>query len=84
MVQRGSKPPGAISVLTDAIRPVVESVNEQIGDLLQNAVTANVQRQIEILSRSMSIIAPAVASNREQIAAGVYELNSGRVQLLSD
>jgi carbonic anhydrase len=80
-VEQGQKPPGAISVLTDAIRPVVESVANETGDRLQNAVAANVRRQIENLSRSTAIVAPAIASERVQIAGGVYELETGRVRL---
>lgn len=83
-VHQGKRPPSAISVLTDAIRPVVESVADQTGDLLQNAVTANVRRQVDNLLRSEEIVAPAVASKRVQIAGGVYELETGRVQLLSE
>jgi carbonic anhydrase len=83
-VEQGKQPPSAISVLTDAIRPVVESIAEQPGDLLQNAVAANVRHQVENLLRSKAIVAPAVASKRVQIAGGVYELETGRVQLLSE
>jgi carbonic anhydrase len=83
-VQQGKQPPSAISVLTDAIRPVVESVADQVGDLVRNAVSANVRQQVENLLRSQAIVAPAVASKRVQIAGGVYELETGRVQLLSE
>src|SRR5579863_2583190 len=51
-VQDGNRPPGAISVLTDAIRPVVESAAGQTSDLLQNVVAANVQNQVGNLLQS--------------------------------
>jgi carbonic anhydrase len=82
VVEQGKKPPGAIGVLTDAIRPVVERVADQTGDVLQNAVDANVRHQVENLLHSQAIVAPAVASKRVQIAGGVYELETGRVRLL--
>jgi carbonic anhydrase len=82
-VEQGNQPPSAISVLTDAIRPVVESVKDKTGDLLRNAVTANVRRQVANLLRSEAIVAPAVASKRVQIAGGIYELETGRVHLVS-
>jgi carbonic anhydrase len=82
VVQNKLSPPGAISVLTDAIRPVVESASGESGDLLRNAVVGNVERQIENLVHSTDIVAPALASNRLQIAGGVYELNTGRVRVL--
>src|SRR5258708_350633 len=45
-VKDGRRPPSAISVLTDAIRPVVESVADQTGNLLENAIEANVQQAV--------------------------------------
>jgi carbonic anhydrase len=83
-VEQGKQPPSAIRVLTDAIRPVVETVAGQTGDLLRNAVTANVRRQVDNLLRSKAIVAPAVAAKRVQITGGVYELETGRVRLLSE
>ncbi len=83
-VEQGKHPPSAISVLTDAIRPVVESVADQTGDLLRNAVAANVRRQVDNLLRSEAIVAPAVASKRVRIAGGIYQLETGRVHLLSE
>jgi carbonic anhydrase len=83
-VKDGKRPPSAISVLTDAIRPVVEIVADQAGDTLRNAVAANVRQQVENLLKSEVIVAPAVATNRVQIAGGVYELETGRVRVLSE
>jgi len=81
VVERAIEPPGAIGVLTDAIRPVVESIREMGGDLLAGAVQANVRRQVSNLLQSTQIIAPAVASGRVQVAGGVYELRTGRVKM---
>jgi len=83
-VQRGAHPPGAISVLTDAIRPVVEGLAGASGDLLARAVIANVQRQADNLLHAAEIVTPAVIAKRVRIAGGVYELNTGRVRLLSE
>jgi carbonic anhydrase len=82
VVQNELSPPGAISVLTDAIRPVVETASRQSGDLLRNAVVGNVERQIQNLVHSSDIVAPALASQRLQIAGGVYELETGHVRVL--
>jgi carbonic anhydrase len=79
VVQNKLSPPGAISVLTDAIRPVVEGASQQSGDLLRNAVVGNVERQIQNLVHSTDIVAPALATKRLQIDGGVYELETGRV-----
>ena len=82
VVQNKLSTPGAISVLTDAIRPVVEAASRQSGDLLRNAVIGNVERQVQNLAHSADIVAPALAASRLQIAGGVYELNTGRVVVL--
>ena len=83
-VQRGAHPPGAISVLTDAIRPVIERLGGASGDLLERAVIANVQRQADNLLHATEIVAPAVVAKRVRIAGGVYELNTGRVRMFSE
>ena len=82
-VEKKTDPPGAIRILTDALRPIVESVVGHAGDLLQNAVSANVQQQVANLLSSTEIVAPAVAAAQVQIGGGVYELNSGRVRVLT-
>src|SRR6516165_794380 len=40
-VEKGIQPPGAIGVLTDAIRPVLDDVRARTGDFLTNAVEGN-------------------------------------------
>jgi carbonic anhydrase len=82
--RNGIHPPGAIRVLTDAIRPVVASADVHTGDLLRNAVVANVNSSLDHLRQSNEIVSPAVASERVQLAGAVYELESGRVRFLAD
>ena len=83
-VQKGTHPPSAIRVLTDAIRPVVESLGVEGGEVVQKAVIANVERQVDNLLHAEEIVAPAVTSKRVKIVGGVYELNTGRVHYISD
>jgi carbonic anhydrase len=84
VVRKGLRPPGAINVLTDAIRPAIEAADDQSDDFIQRAVVANVRRQVENLAGASDIVAPAVVANRVRIVGGVYELNTGRVRLLSE
>lgn len=83
-VEQGLHPPSAISVLTDAIRPVIESISDQRGDLLQSAVAANVRRQVDNLLQSQAIVAPAVATKQVVIVGGVYELDTGHVRFVTE
>jgi carbonic anhydrase len=80
----GIHPPGAIRVLTDAIRPVLANADVQAGDLLRNAVVGNVNNSLERLRQSNEIVGPAIASKTVQIAGAVYELETGRVRFLAD
>ena len=82
VVQKGVDPPGAISVLTDSIRPVIATSREQGVDPLKSAVVANVRRQVGNLLDTAEVVAPAVAAGRVRIVGSVYELTSGRVRLL--
>jgi carbonic anhydrase len=54
-----------------------------MGDLLRNAVVANVNSSLDHLRKSDEIVAPAVASERVQLAGAVYELETGRVRFLA-
>lgn len=82
-IESGSVFPGKIGSLADRIRPVVEVVAKQSGDLLRNAVAANVKQGVDRLQASNEIISPNVASGRLKVVGGVYELETGRVRLLA-
>lgn len=74
--------PGDISRFIEAILPAVKRVKGQPGDKVDNAVIANVQYQIEQLKRS-SLIAERVESGQLRIVGGRYDLDTGRVQLVT-
>jgi carbonic anhydrase len=82
-VQRGVRPPGAVGAIVDVIRPAIESVANQSGNLEDNAVVENVNRAVASLVQSDEIVAPMVAAGRLKVLGGVYELTSGRVRFLS-
>jgi carbonic anhydrase len=82
-VQRGVRPPNAIGVIVDAIRPAIEHVANEPGNLLNNAVVENVRQAVASLVHSDEIVAPRVADGRLKVLGGVYELTSGRVRFLS-
>ena len=80
--KKGTEPPGAIGIITDAIRPAIEGVASESGSLLNNAVAANVRQSVAELLGSAAIVGPAVASGQLKVVGGIYELTSGRVRLL--
>lgn len=70
--------PGEISTFVNAILPAVERVKDQPGDVVDNAVAANVQYQIEQLQRS-PLLKERLRSGKLKIVGGRYDLDSGTV-----
>ena len=71
--------PGQISALYAPIRPAVE----RAGSNLDAAIKANAQIQADLLRTASPVIAGLVAGGKLKVAAGFYELASGRVSLLA-
>ena len=71
--------PGQISTLYAPIRPAVA----RAGSDLDAAIKANAQIQADLLRTASPVIAGLVASSKLKVAAGFYELASGRVLLLA-
>jgi len=74
--------PGAINDLVNAIKPAVLDSQQMPGDPLENAIRANVLRGVDRLDDLQPIIAPSVKANKIKIVGGVYDLATGKVQLL--
>jgi carbonic anhydrase len=79
---KGAQVPGQIATLLAAIKPGIESVKNQPGDKLENACKANVLTQIEKLKTS-PILSQLVAEKKLIIVGGYYDLDTGRVTLIS-
>ncbi len=65
-----------------AIKPSVEKVKAQSGDIVDNAVIANVLDQIENLKIS-PILRDRLDSGKLQIVGGRYDLDTGKVTLVA-
>jgi carbonic anhydrase len=74
--------PGAINDLVNAIKPAVLESQHKPGDLLENAIRANVKRGVDRLDDLQPIIEPAVKAGKLKIVGGVYDLATGQVQML--
>ena len=79
---KGEEVPGKIGSLLAAIKPAVEKSQGQPGDKLENAVKANVLVQIETL-KSSPVLAELIAANKLKIVGGYYDLDTGKVSLVS-
>jgi carbonic anhydrase len=78
-IESSDKLPGAIRGLVDTIRPVVARIKGQPGDLLENAIRANVVAGVERLKGLSPILAPAVKKGGLRVIGAVYDLRSGSV-----
>lgn len=70
--------PGQISALYASIRPAVD----QAGPHLEAAIKANAQRHAALLRDASPVIAGLAKKGQIKVAAGYYELRSGKVTLL--
>jgi carbonic anhydrase len=75
--------PGSIGGLVAALKPVVARVKGQPGDLLDQAIRANVQAGVARLKALSPIVAPAVRAGRVKVVGGVSDLKSGIVSVIA-
>lgn len=75
--------PGAIEALVQNIKPTVASIKNKPGDLLENAIRANVAAGVQTLKELDPIVAPAVREGRLRIVGATYDLRAGRVALVA-
>lgn len=71
--------PGQISVLFPALRP---AVNEG-GKDLDKTTAANAKIQAQLLGQSSPVLADLIAKGNLKIVAGVYDIATGKVTLVS-
>jgi carbonic anhydrase len=71
--------PGSINDLVDLIKPAVAAVKDKPGNLLDNAIKANVERGVERLKHLEPLLADPVKKGTLKIVGAVYDLHSGKV-----
>jgi carbonic anhydrase len=74
--------PGHISTFVAAILPAVAQARTQEGNLIDNAVTANVLYQIEQLKQS-PLLVERLEAGQLKIVGGRYDLDVGQVTLIT-
>ncbi|MBV9874257.1 MAG: carbonic anhydrase [Verrucomicrobia bacterium] len=82
-VKDGASFPGHIPSLTEALTPAVQAVANQPGDLLVNAIKENVVLTIQKLQTAEPILSEAVNQKKVKVVGGVYNLKTGKVELVS-
>lgn len=79
---KGGEAPGHIGRLIEAIKPAVDKVRNDPGDLLDNAVRANVLMVVQQLKSSAPILEEFVHKNGLTIEGARYDLDDGVVVFL--
>lgn len=78
----GGEVPGHIRSIVEAIEPAVETAKTQSGDLVDNAVRANVTRVVGQLKHIGPILSEAISAGKLKVVGARYDLDSGRVEIL--
>jgi carbonic anhydrase len=68
----GTTLPGHLPSLVAAIKPAVDAVQGQSGDVLVNAIRSNVALNVEKLKNTGPILNAAVDDKKIRIVGGVY------------
>lgn len=82
-IKDGSTLPGHLPSLVAAIKPAIDAVQGQSGDMLTNAIRSNVALNVEKLKSTPPILNAAADGKKIRVVGGVYKLRTGRVELLS-
>lgn len=80
-VEKHAEAEADIGAIVAAIRPAIERVEHDAGDMLDNATVAHVLMTVSRLQAS-PILSDAVAKGTLKIAGAIYRLESGKVDLL--
>ncbi len=75
--------PGHIRKLTDALKPSIDKVINQPGDLVENATVQNVKTSVEILKKATPLLTDALSKGTLKIVGGIYHLGTGKVELIA-
>jgi carbonic anhydrase len=76
--------PGHIVTLINAIKPAAEEAHKHNGDVVEIAVRINVAMQVQQLQKLEPVLSKAVQKGELEIVGAVYDLETGKVEFLSE
>jgi carbonic anhydrase len=82
-LEKGTEFPGSINNIVNTIKPAVEAVKGQPGDLLHNSILSNVKMGVNKLNGSVPVIADMVKQGKVKIVGAIYDLKTGEVKIVS-
>jgi len=83
VVKDGAKLPGHLPGLVSHLKPAVKAAEGKPGDLLENAIQANVALNVEKLKTASPVISKMVAEGKVRVVGGIYRLATGHVDFLA-
>jgi carbonic anhydrase len=75
--------PGHLPLLVDGVGPAVRAALKQPGDPLDNAIRENIRQTVAQLKTAEPILGKFVANRKLDIVGAVYDLASGRIELVA-
>ncbi len=81
-IKNGTSFPGHIPSLTKALTPAVQAAGKQPGDLSANAIKENVVLTVQKLQTAGPILSEAVNQKKLRVVGGVYDLHTGKIELV--
>ena len=79
---QGKVLPGYIGSFVKAIKPAISKTEGEADELVDNAVVANVQYQINKLKQNSTILSQQLLDGKLKIVGGRYDLDTGEVTLI--
>jgi carbonic anhydrase len=81
VLEKKAKAHGQIGTLVELIKPAVEKVKDKPGDLLDNAIRANIALGVDKLKNS-PILSQHLQKGKTKIVGAYYNLDSGVVDII--
>jgi len=78
----GGELEGHLPVIAEAIRPAVDKVRAQQGDLVNNAARANAVMVAEKLKNSKPVLSELVRTGNLTVSAAFYDIKSGKAEFI--
>jgi carbonic anhydrase len=83
VVTKNAQLPGHLPELVAQLKAPVEKAQKGTGSLVDNAIRENVLYNVDTLRNSEPVLADLVKQNRLRVVGGLYDLATGRVEVLS-
>ena len=82
VVDKGTKFPGSIAPMVEAIVPAARAVKSQSGDFVDNAIKESARRTAAQIASASPLISDLVKKGKVKVVAARYDLDEGRVEFL--